>query len=713
MSEQYVKRQLAKIELELKNSRATKAELSKITPEMQRQEVLKPIETDFLISRDAKISAGYDPDKLEPEPDEVVVDIEQYKQDNYGTYTDFRDNLLAEDGSISRVKIGSLVREFRRLGIINDDKLRELRPIIADSYINNDYTDLINLFVNLYNDRVDNQSVRKEDENTQKLERYRKRLENTYLGKFNTQQLPNESDQEFYYRIQSYKDQLPTAEQAIQDEMNTNIKILKSNLSKILKTDEVELIINDKNIVNDATLLFINSTWKAFYNYIKTTYTSISVNEFKLLLQEYAESRILPNLTTSKKKPEIPIAELFKIPLSREPSVNKSKPKPNIKTKTGYKYKNPKIRFASKKNIRTDNPYIQFEDDVPDDMGGVGEAKFASVPFSPEMIQNQEEQLRLMKEIKKLEKAEENKKKAEEKAERKAENDYQRRLKAQYKAEQKAAGRYGRDVNVPEAEEEEEAEKALAKAEDDNNINDIIEELTALNNADLVKGIKSAYAYFKDNNIEPEAIKEFSGIMREMRGDKSLSRKDIQNVLIGGFAPILKSARDSLGTTNVKRMAGLGIKANTKEDFLPFGRVIISMDKLHKNMIKIKYASTGSNHPKLRRQIKISNDFKDLLLDIVERQKFNHRLFKMLDEVEQTICLDLLKVVGLKKTLKIGDLETTIDKELMNEYDIICGEIESGNDNPQLIKRAKQLIAVMIKMNKISRQTGLEMLLCL
>ena len=111
--------------------------------------------------------------------------------------------------------------------------------------------------------------------------------------------------------------------------------------------------------------------------------------------------------------------------------------------------------------------------------------------------------------------------------------------------------------------------------------------------------------------------------------------------------------------------------------------------------------------------IKISDDFKDLLLDVVERQKFNHRLFNMLDEVEQTICLDLLKVAGLKKTLKIGDLETTIDKELMNEYDIICGEIHSGNTNPELIRRAKQLIAIMIKMNKISRQTGLEMLLCL
>ena len=139
---------------------------------------------------------------------------------------------------------------------------------------------------------------------------------------------------------------------------------------------------------------------------------------------------------------------------------------------------------------------------------------------------------------------------------------------------------------------------------------------------------------------------------------------------------------------------------------MPFGKFVLSLDKLQNGVLKVKYPN-GSNHPKIRRQIKISSDFKNILMDILERQKFNERIFNLLDDSETEIILTLLKLAGLTKVLKIGHLENVSTKELMNEYDVICGEIHAGNDNPELIKRAKQLIAIMIKMGKVSRQAGL------
>ena len=59
MSSEYVKRLVKKIDIEVGNSRATRAELAKITPSINRAATLNPIETDFLISRDKKTQYNF------------------------------------------------------------------------------------------------------------------------------------------------------------------------------------------------------------------------------------------------------------------------------------------------------------------------------------------------------------------------------------------------------------------------------------------------------------------------------------------------------------------------------------------------------------------------------------------------------------------------------------------------------------------------------
>jgi len=672
MSEEYVRKQLAKIQLEIKNNRATKAELAKINPAMQRTEVLSPVETaflvsrekklnqtasvepDFLISRKNKIQQVINPDILQPEPDEEIEDINQYKETNYEKYDDLKADVLNDDGNVSIIKVGSVIREFRRRNIINADEFRSLFTIFRQASLAGNYDDLINKLVKIYNDNIDIGATEMQKDNDEKLARYKKRLENTYLGKFNTSQLPNESDEEFYYRIQSYKEQIPNADDAIQDEINENIKLFKSHLSKFLRPDEIELIINDKNIVNDTSLLFLNSTWKAFYNYIKQNYTSISVDSFTLLLRDYAQNRALPSFKLYKKQ----------------------------KQQETYK--------GTSKFIEGDSKLI-YKDPVLIDIPPKFSDGFRR--------RKQDEDLLNSAGINDYIEADEN-------PEPKFSEGFMRR---KYKPH-KRTGPLEPDVDLLENEAAEEPDADLFEADKDpevilNNVDDILEELKDRPRADIMQKLPAAIQYFERIGVDADEIESLKNYLARKKPHITQTNKLL--------APILKSARDKSSKGYIQQMIGLGIKKqNLKEEFVPFGKFVISLDKLHNKVLKVKYPN-GYNHPKIRRQIKISSDFKNILMDILERQKFNERIFNLLDDSETEIILTLLKLAGLTKVLKIGHLENVSTKELMNEYDVICGEIHAGNDNPELIKRAKQLIAIMIKMGKISRQAGLEMILCL
>ena len=305
MSSAYVKRLLDKIDIEVANSRATHAELAKINPSINRTATLNPIETDFLISRDKKTQYNFNPDLLQPEPDEEIEDINQYISENTKTFDDLNELILNNYDDQDPAKFQVLMQDMITKRLITPAELQKIRPAWRLANATLDFNEILKNLVNIYNNNYNKiYTSQVKTENDEKLSRYKKRLENSYLGKFNTQQLPNESDEAFYYRIQSYKDQLPNADQAIQDEVEANIKTLKNNLSKFLRPDEIGLIINNKNIVNDGTLLFLNSTWKGFYNYIKQNYSSISVDSFTSLLEDYVQNKALPSFKISKQQPQ-------------------------------------------------------------------------------------------------------------------------------------------------------------------------------------------------------------------------------------------------------------------------------------------------------------------------------------------------------------------------------------------------------------------------
>jgi hypothetical protein len=231
---------------------------------------------------------------------EEPEDINKFKEQHYSTYEYIADLIINPDGSLNTKELQKIIDNFDNDGLLNTQIRKELVNFIS----NDEYAELAKKLFDIQIEQVNQKASQFENENAEKLSQYKKRLENTYLGKFNTSQLPNETDEEFFYRLQSYKDQIPNADQAIDDQIENEKRILRNFLKSLLIDREVEEIMNNPDIVNDNSLLFLTGTWKAFLNYVKTNYSSIRFTDFVNLLRQYVKDRHLPDLVVKLRKDE-------------------------------------------------------------------------------------------------------------------------------------------------------------------------------------------------------------------------------------------------------------------------------------------------------------------------------------------------------------------------------------------------------------------------
>ena len=71
--------------------------------------------------------------------------------------------------------------------------------------------------------------------------------------------------------------------------------------------------------------------------------------------------------------------------------------------------------------------------------------------------------------------------------------------------------------------------------------------------------------------------------------------------------------------------------------------------------------------------------------------------------------------VILKKFLKITNNNIVLDKndliEWNKQFDILIGEYDSGNDNLELKRKLKDYLYTAIKLNRISKSEGLELIM--
>lgn len=205
---------------------------------------------------------------------------------------------------------------------------------------------------------------------------------------------------------------------------------------------------------------------------------------------------------------------------------------------------------------------------------------------------------------------------------------------------------------------------------------------------------------------EPEPVDPKPVKAKDTKDPKKVKAKDTEGKgLVGGFKLLSSKTKPLMRGRGLQPIASTkGIKQTEENDFVDFGKYVINTDKLESNRLRVLYRKTFLNIKEIPTKT-ISDDLKDLLLELIEMQRFNERIYSQLDEKEKTLCRLLLEKSNVKKILKLklgGTESEFISKR--QRFEVLIGEINAGNDSPLIKDEAKQILRWLKSNNHITTQ---------
>jgi hypothetical protein len=157
----------------------------------------------------------------------------------------------------------------------------------------------------------------------------------------------------------------------------------------------------------------------------------------------------------------------------------------------------------------------------------------------------------------------------------------------------------------------------------------------------------------------------------------------------------------------MQHKVGYGIKENDTR-YKEFGRYIIHIPSLRKNVINIKYKSgiIINDLP----QVTVSKTFADMICDLLDEGILDKTLYNKLDEKEQTYFVHLSKRCEFDTTIGLGLKNTNKQDEEMAKFEIIKGEIIAGNNSPELMQELKRYVLKFLLDGRMSKKVGHDLL---
>ena len=128
-------------------------------------------------------------------------------------------------------------------------------------------------------------------------------------------------------------------------------------------------------------------------------------------------------------------------------------------------------------------------------------------------------------------------------------------------------------------------------------------------------------------------------------------------------------------------------KLKTDGNYKEFGKFAINMKMLYNNILLVKYKKSYAPVPQLRRT-RITDDFIDALIFIFDTNKIDYEKLRELSDKENDLFKTLMMRSGLFDLLKYNFNETREKLvDIVEEYEILKGQIEAENNNPELPKK--------------------------
>lgn len=143
-------------------------------------------------------------------------------------------------------------------------------------------------------------------------------------------------------------------------------------------------------------------------------------------------------------------------------------------------------------------------------------------------------------------------------------------------------------------------------------------------------------------------------------------------------------------------MDGIISKKHTYLDnYIKFGfKTSINMKKLKNNIILLKYTQSLGPINKFRGQKKISDDFKNFLLDLILNKKINTDTQKTLSQSDIKIFELMLEVTKLTDQLDYSRYIPTVE-DYIHRFEILRGGFLAGNHSIEIREEMKDLLLLL------------------
>lgn len=216
-------------------------------------------------------------------------------------------------------------------------------------------------------------------------------------------------------------------------------------------------------------------------------------------------------------------------------------------------------------------------------------------------------------------------------------------------------------------------------------------------NESLRQFISNTYKNGKVEEISNKTIQEF---IKERFPKKNLGTLTKEQLKV-----IIKDMVLLLNTTVIednRKISGgsIVLGVNRQNKLIPFGKYMINQPKLEKNIVTIKRkgGSVINNLPSQR----VSNKVGNILRKIIGGGNPTYDELHELSDEEKRFLHKVSTMSEIDKVL-IATPDKTKEEKLINEFEIMKGQILAGNDNEEIVKKFKVLILKLSKMGLLPR----------
>ena len=162
-------------------------------------------------------------------------------------------------------------------------------------------------------------------------------------------------------------------------------------------------------------------------------------------------------------------------------------------------------------------------------------------------------------------------------------------------------------------------------------------------------------------------------------------------------------------------IVGRGIELANHEvpkRYYEFGKLAISIVNLRNHILRVKYLASTNYYPTLN-GLSVSNDFVEVLEDLLESGKLNDRMYHKLSLPDKKLLQTLIEKAGLYNQFKLKPVHLPEEEEERKRFEIVKGEYCAGNDSDQIKAELKRFLVKFILENRISKAEGNSLLFLL